>query len=160
MERFFEMSMVLYIMSVVINTLLIGASMSLVLGGLGLPPLILQTNDTNNLFTSTGLNQHLQDINITKPTSSVQTSPTLPTAPSSNLTAFSNSFFLIGSIMVTTPFLWKNVFDALGYLADSGGGAIFLLFTIIGSVLTIINLIGMAYALKVLLSIIRGVVAR
>jgi len=158
-ERFFEMSMVLFMMSFVINVLLVTASEPIT-GGLGLPPLILQSSDNNNLYTQIGLNEAIQDINISQDENSVQGRSDLPVNPATDLLAYVNSLVIISQILIQTPLMWQNIGVALGDMADPDRGPIFSLFQIIGSLISIINIVGMSFIILRLLTVVRGVIAR
>ena len=155
MERFFEMAIVFYIMSLIVNTLLITSSMPLALGGLGLNPVLIQATGTN-VYTPDGVLQQTQNISIEKDENGIITTAQLPAVPTINTGNFYDAIIFGGSILISAPVVWYNLFSTFGFMADGGTGAVSYIFSMLGALISVICFLAILYILMILISTIRG----
>jgi hypothetical protein len=152
MERFFEMAMILFLMTLIINVGFQATS-----NNLSLPPLSItnQNFDLNQAMQTIGTQtiQGNYDVN----SSGITILTSLPSQIITGIIAGVLSIIYLSQMILTTPLLWTNFFNSIGVIIDPQNTGIHLILIGFGTLLAGISYIGLTYIALRLASLIRGV---
>jgi len=152
MERFFEMAMILFLMTLIINV-----GFQATTNSLSLPPLSItnQNIDLNQAMQTIGTQtiQGNYDVN----SSGITILTSLPSQIITGIIAGVLSIIYLSQMILTTPLLWTSFFNSIGVIIDPQNTGINLILTGFGALLAGISYIGLTYIALRLASLIRGV---